>query len=382
MARQTGGELKSDIGIRDYYFLDFITKEKVFLFFLLMGFLASAAFYQIHSIAMWLGFIFAGYAAVANDSIQTLGTFIVSNSKRPWYILWAFTALIFIGVVTFSFIYFEGDVTFHRIYNPEKYPDLPQNSMYPQPANFSFLQLAAPLVLLILTRLRMPVSTTFLLLSCFTIQAKGITDVFVKSLSGYAIAFVLSMVIWVVGYNLIRKRFQGRAHSRKWVVAQWLTTGTLWAVWLMQDAANIAVFLPRQLSIYEFLGFTTLIVAGLGMLMYQRGDKIQNIVNEKKRIDDVRAATLIDFSFAIMLLYKLFISTVPLSTTWVFLGIIGGREIAISIMRKKKGADHKRYAIKLVVRDMALALIGLIISALLAMGVNPALFQALLSSIS
>jgi hypothetical protein len=166
------------------------------------------------------------------------------------------------------------------------------------------------------------------------------------------------------------------------VVAQWLTTGTLWAVWLMQDAANIAVFLPRQLSIYEFLGFTTLIVAGLGMLMYQRGDKIQNIVNEKKRIDDVRAATLIDFSFAIMLLYKLFISTVPLSTTWVFLGIIGGREIAISIMRKKKGADHKRYAIKLVLRDMALALIGLIISALLAMGVNPALFQALLSSFS
>jgi hypothetical protein len=30
---------------------------------------------------MWLGFMFAGYAAVANDSIQTLGTFIVSNSR-------------------------------------------------------------------------------------------------------------------------------------------------------------------------------------------------------------------------------------------------------------------------------------------------------------
>lgn len=382
MAQQTGGELNSNIRIRNYYFLDFVIKEKVFLFFLLLGFLASAAFYQVHSIAMWLGFVFAGYAAVANDSIQTLGTFIVSNSKRPWYVLWAFTALIFIGVVTFSFIYFDGDVTFNRIYNPAKYPDLPQNSMYPQPTSFSFLQLAAPLVLLILTRMRMPVSTTFLLLSCFTIQAKGITDVFVKSLSGYVIAFILSMIIWVVGYNLIRSRFKSRAHSRKWVIAQWITTGTLWAVWLMQDAANIAVYLPRQLSIYEFLAFTAIIVAGLGLLMFQRGDKIQNIVNEKKRIDDVRAATLIDFSFALMLIYKLFVSTIPLSTTWVFLGIIGGREIAISIMRKKKGADHKKFAFKLVSRDMLLALIGLVVSVLLAMGVNPALFQALLSSLN
>ena len=30
-------------------------------------------------IAMWVGFLFAAYAAVANDSIQTLGTFIASN---------------------------------------------------------------------------------------------------------------------------------------------------------------------------------------------------------------------------------------------------------------------------------------------------------------
>lgn len=368
-------------GIRNYYFIDLIIREKTFLLLLLLSLTASAMFYQIHSVAMWLGFIFAGYAAVANDSIQTLGTFIVSNSKRPWYVLWFFVALIFIGVVTFSFVYFDGDVTYHRIYNPEKYPELPQNSMYPQPASFSFVQLAAPLVLLLLTRLRMPVSTTFLLLSCFTIQAKGITDVFSKSLSGYFIAFLLSMLIWVIGYNFISKFFGKRTHSKKWVVAQWITTGTLWGVWLMQDAANIAVYLPRQLSVGQFIAFTSLIVAGLGLLMFQRGDKIQHIVNEKKRIDDVRAATLIDLSYAIMLIYKLFISTIPLSTTWVFLGIIGGREIAISIMRKKSGRIHKRHALKLVVRDMVLAFIGLIISAFLAIGVNPLLADEIKAAI-
>jgi hypothetical protein len=378
MSVQTGKQAKGgSFGIKNYYFVGLILREKTFLVLLLLGLMASAMFYQVHSVAMWLGFIFAGYAAVANDSIQTLGTFIVSNSKRPWYVLWAFVALIFIAVVTFSFIHFDGDVTYHRIYNPELYPDLPQNSMYPQPESFSFVQLAAPLVLLLLTRLRMPVSTTFLLLSCFTIQAKGITDVFSKSLSGYFIAFLLSMLIWVLGYNLISRFFKKRNHSRNWVIAQWITTGTLWGVWLMQDAANIAVYLPRQLSLSEFIVFVSLIVAGLGLLMFQRGDKIQHIVSEKKRIDDVRAATLIDLSYAIMLIYKLFISTIPLSTTWVFLGIIGGREIAISIMRKKSGRIHKRHALKLVARDMVLALIGLIISAFLAIGVNPILADEL-----
>lgn len=324
---------------------------------------------------MWLGFLFAGYSAVANDSIQTLGTFIVSNSKRPWYILWAFAAIIFIAVATFSYWYFDGDVTYNRIYNPEKYPDLPQHSMYPQPEAFSFIQLAAPLILLVLTRMRIPVSTTFLLLSCFTIQAKGITDVFSKSISGYVIAFLLSMLIWMLGYEFIRKFFRQRKHNSVWVIAQWCTTGVLWAVWLMQDAANIAVYLPRQLNLAEFAGFALIIVAGLGLLMFQRGDKIQNIVSEKKRIDDVRAATVIDLSYSVMLIYKLFVSSVPLSTTWVFLGIIGGREIAISVMRKKAGRAHKRNAIYLVFRDILLAFTGLLVSMALAVSVNPGLWK-------
>ena len=32
--------------------------------------------------AMWLGFIFAAYAAIANDSIQTIGPFIDYNQKK------------------------------------------------------------------------------------------------------------------------------------------------------------------------------------------------------------------------------------------------------------------------------------------------------------
>jgi len=351
-------------------FLQFVLRERDFLLILVVGFSLAGFFYEVHSVAMWLGFIFAGYAAVANDSIQTLGTFIVSNSRRPWWQLWIFVSVILMVVLVAGWFINNGDVTWQKLYNPEKYPDLNQHSQYPQPSKFSFIQLAAPLVLLILTRLRMPVSTTFLLLSCFSSSSKGITDVLGSSLSGYVISFVLSLFIWIVGYNFIRKFFKQRKSAAFWIPLQWGISGTLWGVWLMQDAANIAVYLPRQIGAIELLAVVGLLVLGLAILMRQRGDKIQDIVNEKSRIEDIRAATLIDFSYAAMLIYKMFASPFPLSTTWVFLGIIGGREIAISIMRKKSGTAHKRKAILMILKDITYAIFGLLVSLLMAIGIN------------
>ena len=158
--------------------------------------------------------------------------------------------------------------------------------------------------------------------------------------------------------------------SPAWTVIQWIISGTLWAVWIMQDGANIAVFLPRQQELWHFIIFSGTIFLGLGLLFYLRGDKIQRIVSEKVRISDVRAATLVDFSYVILLLYKLFVSPIPLSTTWVFLGIIGGREIAINLSRKKAGQVHKLKALQVIGRDFSYATIGLIISIILASGAN------------
>ncbi len=33
---------------------------------------------------MWTGFLLAAYSVIANDSIQTLGTWIASNKKVNW----------------------------------------------------------------------------------------------------------------------------------------------------------------------------------------------------------------------------------------------------------------------------------------------------------
>lgn len=344
--------------------LDYLVQEKVFLGIVIIGIILSIVSVNFGQSAMWVGFFFAAYAAVSNDSIQSLGTFIESNKQRRWWVLWLFTGTIFLGVVTFSWFYFNGDVTYQRLLNDSGV------TKYPHPENFSFYQIVAPLVLIILTRLRMPVSTTFLLLSVFSADTSGISSVVFKSWTGYIMAFVLSFAIWYFSYNIIRKYFKSRKTHIAWTVIQWTVSGTLWGVWIMQDGANIAVFLPRQQTGFQFIIFATAIFAGLGLLFYLRGDKIQQVVSEKVRISDVRAATLIDFSYVLLLIYKLFISSVPMSTTWVFLGVIGGREIAVSLIRRKAGKKHKVKALKMVGRDFSYAMIGLVISIMLAIGAN------------
>lgn len=345
--------------------LDYLVKEKTFFIIVIVGIalaLVSTMFFGRS--AMWVGFLFAAYAAVSNDSIQSLGTFIESNKDKKWWVLWLFTGTIFLAVITFSWVYFDGDVTYQRLLDGDGV------TKYPHPERFNFFQVVAPLVLIILTRLKMPVSTTFLLLSVFSADTSGITSVVWKSWSGYIIAFILSFLIWYLSYNFIRKHFASRKTHFLWTVVQWTVSGTLWGVWVMQDGANIAVFLPRQQTGLEFIIFAATIFIGLGLLYYLRGDKIQEVVSEKVRISDVRAATLVDFSYVILLVYKLFISTVPLSTTWVFLGIIGGREIAVSLIRRKNGTRHKVKALKMVGKDFSYAMIGLAISVILASGAN------------
>lgn len=227
----------------------------------------------------------------------------------------------------------------------------------------------------------MPVSTTFLLLSDFSASSSGINAMVFKSLSGYGMAFILSFLIWYFSYNIIKKYFKSRKTHTAWTVVQWTVSGSLWATWVMQDGANIAVFLPRQQTPVQFIIFALTIFAGLGLIFYLRGDKIQKVVSEKVRISDVRAATLVDFSYVLLLIYKLFISTVPMSTTWVFLGVIGGREIAVSLARKKKGKKHKNKALRIILRDVAYAFTGLVISVALASGANPAIREEIVSFI-
>lgn len=338
-----------------------IKEERVFIGLIGLFFFIAGVSFPYTNVAMWVGFLFAGYSAIANDSIQTIGTFLASNQDKKWWHLWLYIGGIFLVTVTVSFVLFDGDVSYQR---------LSTKGFSEAPTSFTFLQVAAPIFLLILTRMRMPVSTTFLLLSCFAASASDITSVLGKSLSGYFLAFGAGLIVWLSVTKMLEKRFsKNNAHSI-WLPIQWLTSGTLWAVWVMQDAANVAVYLPRSMSVPQFLGFSLFIFFGLGILFYLRGDKIQQIVTEKARVTDIRSATIIDFIYALLLTYKLTVSTVPMSTTWVFLGLLGGRELGISIIDKVDMGKPLPKVFKMIFKDLSYALFGLLVSILLAISIN------------
>ena len=356
------------IGERRYQVLTiFFFQERTFLRLVVFCLLCSAIFYPYPAIAMWLGFMFAAYSAIANDSIQTIGTFIASNDDRKWWHLWLFIGVIFVGTAFYSWYSYAGDVSYQR---------LSSKGFSESPTSFHFLQLVSPLILLFITRLRMPVSTTFMLLSVFSADGAAIVAVTKKSLTGYGLAFITAIVVWYVFSYFFSRLIKGKPHPY-WRIAQWAISGGLWSVWIMQDAANIAIFLNRQLSIYEFLAFAGFIFFGLGLLFYLKGDKIQSIVREKSSVTDVRAASIIDFVYAFILFFFKEISTIPMSTTWVFLGLLGGREIAMQLTPHAETGRSMKRTIGLVLRDVGFAVIGLVISISLAIAINPSIQEQL-----
>ena len=332
--------------------------EHSFLTFICVSFIAVMFITPYPQYAMWAGFLFAAYAAIANDSIQTIGTFIASNQDKKWWVLWIFIGGIFFFTMFYSWINFGGDVSHGR---------LTSKGFEIAPTEFHFLQIAAPIFLLILTRLRMPVSTTFILLTSFAATPAAVGGVLAKSMSGYILSFLMGLIFFLIVAKAAKKYFTGKAKFG-WTIAQWITSGTLWSVWLMQDAANIAVYLPRSLNTGEFIGFTTIVVIGLGLLLYYKGGRIQKIVTEKSVVTDVRFATLIDLIYCVILFYFKLHSKVPMSTTWVFIGLLAGRELGMAIM--KTGDKNVWNAVKLGFKDMSYALIGLVISIAIAIGVN------------
>ncbi|QCR24673.1 hypothetical protein [Pontibacter sp. SGAir0037] len=352
-----------------YNQLDLIfRKEKKFLYFIAFSLIAAGIVYPYPSLAMWVGFAFAGYSAIANDSIQTIGTFIVSNEDKKWYWQWLFMGLIFLVTVTYSWVTLAGDVSFQRLATP---------GLDQAPQQFVYLQLASPIILLLLTRFRVPVSTTFMLLSIFTATSGTIVSMVNKSLAGYAVAFGSAFVLYLLLSRVIKRFIKGEAHIA-WTVAQWVISGFLWYIWLVQDLANIAVYLPRQLQATEFIAFSGFIFLGLGALFYMKGDKIQHIINEKSEVHDVRSATIIDLVYALILYYFKEVNNLPMSTTWVFVGLLAGRELAMRI-RAQDSAVHIGKTFKLIGKDVVSVTIGLIISIILAVAINPVMQEELKS---
>lgn len=187
---------------------------------------------------------------------------------------------------------------------------------------------------------------------------------------GYGISFALAAVVYVPLGKFVSDycdRTRG-ALPAYWKVVQWSTTGVLWSVWLQQDMSNLAIFLPRSLNLGEMIFVCVIIFFGLGIMLYQGGEKIQRVVDEKSRVKDVPEATVVDLLYAIVLFVFKIHSKIPMSTTWCFVGLLAGREIAIAI--RKTGEKSLKEAFTISVKDLAAVSFGFVASILIGMGAN------------
>lgn len=302
-----------------------------------------------------IGFILAAYAIVANDAIQTLGTFLSSNAHRPWWVLWLFACTVLTAVMAYGWFANNGDVTYGRL------------SKFPEPAQgLSWIHAVPPLFILVLTRFGVPVSTTFLVLTVFA--PGNLESMLTKSLLGYALALVVGGVVYRLVTATLEGHFLKTAEQKPaayWVGLQWASTAFLWSQWLIQDLANIFVYLPRPLNLPMLVAATVLMLVLHAVIFKRRGGEIQRIVTSKTNTTDIRSATIIDFIYALVLLFFKEWSNIPMSTTWVFLGLLAGREFAISHFHQIRPL---RETARIAVLDAAKAAAGLLVSVGLAFG--------------
>lgn len=303
-----------------------------------------------------VGFILAGYSVIANDSVQTLGTWIASNrDKFKWTTLWAAASSVLVVTLVYGFYMEGGDISFGRL---DKIP-------YKQPEWYHAL---APLALVLLTRRGIPVSTSFLVLSAFA-PTPVLEDMLLKSVMGYGLAAVVAYVMWLVISRFVDEKEDVSKKTKKfWRVFQWLSTGFLWFTWLSHDVANIAVFLPRELTPLKLIMIIAFFVAGLGWIFYKQGGAIQQIVLDKQSTKYVRSATLIDLVYAFLLLYFKQLNNIPMSTTWVFVGLLCGRELALNTGLTKKG--NLKSIFPIVAKDFLKLIVGLLVSVSIVLAIH------------
>jgi len=160
---------------------------------------------DLNLIIMWTGFALAAYSVVGNDVIQTLGTFLTSNEKGlPWWVLFLFAG----SILSYALIngYVQEDIAYGRL---DKYHES-LNSL-----TYHWYYLLPPIVLLMITRSGIPVSTTFMILTLFSLSGipnelgPMVSSVFdsssklggmiQKSILGYMVAFSVAIAVYLIG---------------------------------------------------------------------------------------------------------------------------------------------------------------------------------------
>jgi len=305
--------------------------------------------FNASNIFMCIGFLLSLYACVSNDVIQTLGTFLSTTRHRPVWQVWLFTGTILVITFVTGWIINNGDMAFGLL------------DRVPYPERFYWWHILPPIILLYLTKKGIPVATSFLIISIFSSNTV-IGMMIAKSFIGYIAALIVSLILYFFIARRVERVFlymKDKPVSTGWIIAKWFSTAVLWVAWLLQDGSKLFVFLPRKLTLFQMIISLILFLILLFVICYKRGGEIQNIIKLKTNTQDVRSATIIDIVYAVILIYFLKLNNIPMSTTWVFLGVLAGREIALynrlRFIPQKKVYKH-------LIKDLTKAIVGLLVS--------------------
>ncbi|MFM7733026.1 MAG: hypothetical protein ACKO6F_06125 [Cyanobium sp.] len=298
---------------------------------------------------------------IGNDALQTLGPFLAASRGRiPRPLQAAFLCAVLCLVLLLGWSLGGGDPAWGRL------------ERFPLPDQFGWVDLLPPLAVLALTQQGAPVSTSFLVLTAFS--PANLPELLGRSLAGYGLALLSGALVYgSVGWLLERPAPPEQQRPQLWLILQWAATGWLWGQWLVQDLANLYVYLPRQLDGTAMALSLAALCGGVCLLLAEDGGAIRERIRSKRNVEDPRSSTLIAAVYGLILFGLARLSPQPLSTTWVFLGLLAGRELALLMRLGQRSGGEVAVVLA---GDVARSVLGLAVSVAVALAV-PLLREAL-----
>lgn len=327
----------------------FLQNKITFCLFIIA--VTSLSFAQNGSKLAWTITLLSSFSSIINNSFQIFGTLIATNKKTPTWKLWLFITSIFIITITLEWIFKNNYLDFERL------------EQIPYQRNLNIFHFLSPIILIILTCKKIPISTTFLLLVPFA-PHNIINSILAKTAISYLASFVVGFVI----YDFINRKtnnfITNKSESGNWIYLQLISTALLWISWIMSNNSNIVVFLPRKFSVVDLLVYIIITSTVIFFVLNTKGGKMQEVLEEKDGLKNIKSNAILNLIYAFIIYFFQFISTVPVATTWAFIGLLGGRELALVYSAKDIIKNNSKKAIKKIVSDFGISLLGIIVSLL------------------
>lgn len=300
----------------------------------------------------WFMLTITCYTLIANNYIQSIGTFLINN-KNKFKSNLIFITLSFTITTLISWIIFDGNIDYNLLSNIE------------YKKNLGIVIIFIPMLLNIFTKYGIPVSATFLVIPLFS-DNNTLNTMLTKTVTSYFLAFIVSFFIW----NFIKKHFSqimkmDNKENTFWNITEYITTSLVWIAWNMLNICVFVVFVDRKFNFFELVAVNIIVLVVLYIILKGDNTKIEEIINEKNETENKKSIAIFNLLFALILIFIEFFSNVPLTTTWVFLGLLAGKELSESFTNNNifSNTKIKKSLIK-IIKDLHKAMVGIIFSLL------------------